>query len=240
MQLFCFTYAGGNASFYGQLEKELESKVNVIALEYSGHGSRHKEPFYRNFDELAEDMYLELKKKIVVGEPYALLGYSMGSISAVEVLRRIVNNKYIQQPCHVFLAAHEPYLKVELKGFDENELNSVIKERTLKFGGIPKKLVNNNSFWRIYLPIYKADYTIIGKYDFERLDIKSVIPATIFYSESDIPFQAMEKWRNYFIGETDFIRYAGSHFFIRQYYQDMGRIIIDKLVFDMLADGRIV
>ena len=56
MKLICLTYAGGNATFYDQLQKELSKSVEVIALEYAGHGQRHKEPLYKTFDELSRDI----------------------------------------------------------------------------------------------------------------------------------------------------------------------------------------
>lgn len=43
MKLFCFTYAGGTATFYDDLKSILEHRgIEVIALEYSGHGERYK------------------------------------------------------------------------------------------------------------------------------------------------------------------------------------------------------
>ena len=68
MKLICLTYAGGNATFYDQLQKELSKSVEVIALEYAGHGQRHKEPLYKTFDELSRDMLRLLKEKLVAGE----------------------------------------------------------------------------------------------------------------------------------------------------------------------------
>ena len=36
MKLFCFTYAGGTASFYEQIEDLLPKSIEVIKLEYAG------------------------------------------------------------------------------------------------------------------------------------------------------------------------------------------------------------
>ena len=49
MKLFCFTYAGGTASFYEQIEDLLPKSIEVIKLEYAGHGTRRKESFYHDF-----------------------------------------------------------------------------------------------------------------------------------------------------------------------------------------------
>ena len=36
-----------------------------------------------------------------------------------------------------------------------------IRERILRYDGVNKNLVNNNSYWRVYTPIYKADFQLI-------------------------------------------------------------------------------
>lgn len=222
-QLFCFTYAGGNAAFFDVIEKDLP-EIEFVKLEYSGHGTRHKEPFYQDFDELTEDIFRMLKEQYS-GREYSLLGYSMGTITLVEILKRILNDSAMQKPTHIFLAAHEPHSKAELTGFTDDELDEWVKDRTIKFGAVPEKLLNNKSFWRMYLPIYRADYSIIGKYSFEDLSLRTMIPTTIFYSETDTPRREMELWKKYFVGECAFFQYEGTHFFIQDHHAEMADVI---------------
>lgn len=226
-QIFCFTYAGGNASFFDIIEKDLDG-METVKLEYAGHGIRHKETLYKDFSELADDIFKELKSRYSGGD-YALFGYSMGSIALVEVLKRIIAAPDMKNPSEVFLAAHEPHTKSELLNFSNDELDEWVKERTIKFGGIPEKLLHNRAFWRIYLPLYRADYTLIGKYRFEKLDLKTEIPATIFYSETDTPLADMELWKNYFIGDCVYHRFDGTHFFIHEHHREMAEIMRERL-----------
>ena len=229
MKLICFTYAGGTAAFYNELKEQLSPDIELIALEYAGHGQRHKEPFYYDFLELANDMYESISTTINDGDAYALMGYSMGSISAVEVLKRILQNND-RQPKHIFLAAHEPKTKAGLAEFGDNEHDDFVKERTIQFGAVPEKLLNNKSFWRVYLPVFRADYTIIGKYRFEELELKTNTPATIFYSETDTSVSDMNAWNDYFIEHCDFSRYTGDHFFLNKYCSEIAEEIKRKLV----------
>lgn len=222
-QLFCFSYAGGNASFFDVIEKDL-LEFDLIKPEYAGHGTRHKEPFYNEFNELADDIFSIVKSELSESE-YAFFGYSMGVITIVEVLKRIIETLGMRKPSRVFLAAHEPHSKAELTGYSDIQLDEWVKERTIQFGGIPEKLVNNNSFWRMYLPIYRADYSLIRKYKFEHLNLYTDIPATIFYSETDTPRSEMELWKKYFVGKCDFHQYNGSHFFIQEYHEEMAEVI---------------
>lgn len=228
MKLICFTYAGGNSSFYDELKEKLFPEIELIAIEYSGHGSRHKSPFYVDFSELAEDMYTQIEEILNEKTSYAIMGYSMGSISAVEVLRTIIEKRKTL-PVHIFLAAHEPQTKVVCADYNSEDIDVFVKERTIKFGGIPEKLINNKSFWRMYLPIYRADYSIIAKYKFEDLNLKSNIPATVFFSESDTAFNDMKNWGKYF-DNIDFIEYTGNHFFINDHVSAIAQEIKRRLV----------
>lgn len=229
MKLFCFTYAGGTASFYEQIEEFMPAGFEVVKLEYAGHGTRRKEPFYNDFTELAEDMCSCVSSNLDKGDEYALMGYSMGSISAVEVLRLVIKRGKLPLPKHVFLAAHEPQTKAELVKYGTGELDELVKERTISFGAVPESLIHNDSFWRMYLPIYRADYSIIGKYRFENLDFSTRIPLTVFYSETDTPYVDMKKWNRFFVGSTEFVEYNGTHFFIQEHRKEMTDIIIDRL-----------
>lgn len=227
-QIFCLTHAGGSAAFFDEIEEELP-EFEVVKLEYSGHGSRHKEPLYSGFDELADEMYA-LVKKSYKGCEYALFGYSMGTISLVEVLKRIVDNQEIPLPDYVFLAAHEPKTNTEYKELSPDQCSDEwVKERTIKFGTVPEKLINNKSFWRIYLPLYRADYSIIGKYSFEDLDLKTDIPAVVFYSDTDTRHEDMLLWKDIFTGRCSYYRFEGTHFFIRDHHSEMANIIKNRM-----------
>ena len=231
MRLFCFSFAGGTAHFFYPLEQCLNLSVNVTKLEYAGHGTRRKEPFYSNFETLAQDLYGLIRQTVMDGEPYGLFGYSMGSVALMEVMKTIVTNQEIELPCHVFLAAHNPSVKAEkeLTRSEPETLDKNIKERIIRLGSIPEKLIQNQSFWRTYLPIYRTDYMLLGRYDFEGLQLISQVPATVFYSETDTPFTDMIKWNRYFVNPCEFIEYEGNHFFIQQYCQEIADIIEERL-----------
>ena len=234
VRLYCFTYAGGTASFYDEIEKDL-TDLKLIKIEYPGHGSRHKEPFAKDYDELANDAYRIVKEKHD-GSKYGLFGYSMGAITVIEVLKRILADAEIPDPSHIFLAAHEPHSKMELDGFTEDKLDTWIKERTMQFGGIPEQLAQNKTFWRMYLPVYRADYTLIKNYRFEEMNLRTLISADIFYSETDTPRSEMEKWRDYFIGRCDYHPFEGNHFFLREQHLAIAQVIRNKLNQDRKND----
>lgn len=225
-QLFCFSYAGSTASFFDEMEEDMPG-LELVKLEYAGHGERRREPYYSDFDELSDDMLRQLEDRYSGGR-YALLGYSMGTISLVEVLRKMICRE-MNLPDYVFLAAHEPHTKAELLGFTDDELDAWVMKRTIRFGGVPEVLLNNRTYWRTYLPLYRADYIIIGKYNFDNLDLRTRIPVVVFYSETDTPLKEMMLWENYFVGAVDYYKFEGGHFFIREHHGKMAEIISGKM-----------
>lgn len=229
--LFCFPFVGGTANFYNKLESCVPDNIKFIKLEYSGHGNRMKEPLYASFDDMVEDLYPVIFNTLEQYQEYeyGLFGYSMGSISAFVILQKIMSENSCRKPEYIFLAAHTPGRITNLFTLSSDETDENIKERTIQFGGVPEKLLNNQSFWRMYLPMYKADYKMLAEYDFEVINFQSCISATIFYSEEDTKYEDMIGWKKFFVGKCEYIKYDGTHFFINKYYQEMAKIICNRL-----------
>ena len=62
-QLFCYTCAGGTGAFFDTIEKDLP-EMQLVKPDYPGHGSRRKEPFCRNFTELADDLFARFRARL--------------------------------------------------------------------------------------------------------------------------------------------------------------------------------
>ncbi len=222
-RIICFTYAGGTKAFFETIEEDIP-EVDFITPEYAGHGERHREQLYTSFDELSEDIFSMIEDELY-GE-YALFGYSMGSIVLADILR-IILDKSLVPPKALFLAAHEPQPSGEMGQVPSENLDEWVKNRTIEFGSVPEKLVNNRAFWRVYLPVFRADYSIIEHFRFEELNYKTNIPAAVFYSEEDTPLSRMEGWNRLF--PCEYYRFDGPHFFINKFHGEIAHIIKNKL-----------
>ena len=71
---------------------------------------------------------------------------------------------------------------------------------------------------------------MIADYDFEHLDLKTDVPVTVFYSETDTPLEKMKIWRRFFVGECAFFGYEGNHFFMMDHSQEMADVISGRLL----------
>ena len=229
MRLFCFTFVGGSGSFFNGIEPHLRPGIELVKLEYAGHMERRHEPFYGDFDALAADMYGQVRAQVQAGESYALFGYSMGAIAAAEVTKMILGREELPPPAYVFLASHGPCPILDRTEHVETQTDETVKRWTIRFGGLSEKLINSRTFWRIYLPIYRADYELITDYDFGRLAYVTDVPATVLFSPADIPRVDMEKWRGIFTGVCDVLEYDGGHFFLREHEREVADVINERL-----------
>ena len=233
LTIFCFTYAGGTSDFFKVIEGALEPEIELVKLEYPGHGKRGKERLCETFEEVSEDLYPIIRDYLHDHDAteYALMGYSMGSIASFAMLQKIEEKNELPSPKHVFMAAHEPLTKREMLDIPSDNIDEYVKKRTIEFGTVDEKLINNQVFWRMYLPLYKADYLMIARFRFEEQKYATMVPATVFYSEDDTKYKDMLLWKNYYIGNIEFERYKGFHFFINDHYDEMASVIKKRLEF---------
>ena len=56
-----------------------------------------------------------------------------------------------------------------------------------------------------------------------------MIPATIFYSETDTSLNEMILWDDYFVYLTAYYKYEGNHFFIKEHHAEMAGVIMEAL-----------
>lgn len=229
MKLLCFPYAGGTANFYKTLEDRLKPfGIEVISMEYSGHGRRTKEPLYAHFEDLVNEALEFIDEMVNQSESYGLLGYSMGSIVLSEVIRKIEINNFTKKPIIAFVLAHGPKIKEEIDW--ESASDDTIKQHIIEFDGVSNKLLNNVVYWRIYTPIYRNDFRILSEIETEKDAFISYIPTVFLYSADDDLCSNIQEWKKYFIGKTEYIVLSGGHFFINNNYDAVTDIIIDRLL----------
>lgn len=220
-QVFCIPYAGGSADIFLPLKRYIGNHIEIIPVEYAGHGKRNKNPLYKTFQEMVEDVEKMIISKTDKASHINLFGYSMGSIVVYELLKRKVLN--IDS---VILAAHEPPHFPNgaqmLKSMEEGN----IKEKLLSLGGIDERILSNSVYWRVYYPIFKQDFMLLREYtDKAPEEIKGNRNVCILYSETDTSYKHIAEWQKYFKKKCIFEEFTGNHFFIKYNYERIAQIM---------------
>src|ERR1700738_4611092 len=105
MILFCLPYAGGSEVIYYKWKKYLHPSIQLIPIQLKGRGKRFSEIFYENIEEAVDDIFENVKDKIV-DDDYAIYGHSMGSLLAYELYYKI-SKLNLKKPKHIFFSGYK-------------------------------------------------------------------------------------------------------------------------------------
>lgn len=229
VQLFCLPYAGGTAEVFKDLELFCSDQIEIVPLEYAGHGTRLKEDFYKNFNQMVSDMAQQINTAIREDALIAVFGYSMGSAVTYELLAQEL---LIKKPVYVFLAAHEApgeyWESADYYKLDDLEF----AHKMLEFGGFERfeeKLLKNKFFRKMIFNPIREDYRLIADYKLLR-EVQLDIAATIFFSSQDIMEEHVKKWDKCFLNKPDLVEIGENHFFLREHPKRLAEYISIKLI----------
>lgn len=223
IQLFILPYAGGSVAAFRRLTDLIDDRVNVVTVEYPGHGTRAREPLPTGFWRMLEDATDFCLARRDADMPYAVLGYSMGSILAYEMAARQAIPGELK---HLFLCAEvSPRDRaLELRKV-ENPTDARILERARQLGGLDERLLSNRRFAEIYIRPMLSDYRLFFQYRFPEHPGRIGTDATFFYCEKDTPYRDVAKWGELIDGRLAFHELGENHFFINHHYEAMARVI---------------
>ena len=228
IQLFILPYAGGSAAGFKRLTDLIDDSIDTITVEYSGRGLRSREPLAESYSSLFEDAVDYCLSHRKTNLPYAVLGYSMGSVLAYEL---IAQNRIPGEVKHLFLAAEvsPKDRSFELRKVD-NPTDENVLERAKQLGGIDERMLNNKRFASIYIRPMLSDYKHFFTYHYHEYSKKIETNATFLYCETDTKYEDVKRWEELITGNCDYYEMKGNHFFINQQYEEMAQIINKKLV----------
>lgn len=228
LQLFILPYAGGSIAAFKRLTDLIDERIEAVTVEYAGRGTRAKEPLAGSIRELMDDSIAYCQKRRKEGLPYAVMGYSMGSVLAYEMMaRRAVSGEFR----HLFISAEvSPKDRtLELRKI-ENPTNERILERARRLGGLDERMLKNKRFFDIYIKPMLSDYRLFFEYRFSDGCEKIHVNTTFFYCQQNTAIEDVRKWGELIDGEFDFHEMGENHFFINQHFEEMAGIINRTLV----------
>lgn len=223
MQLFILPYAGGSIAAFKKLTELIDPQIDVVTVEYPGRGTRAKEELSASIWSLFEDAAKYIAGRREPDVPYCLMGYSMGSVLAYEMLAQ---NRISGDLKHLFISAEvsPKDRSLELRKV-ENPTEERILERARSLGGLDERMLQNKRFREIYIAPMLSDYRLFFEYEFKHESESIKTDTTFFYCEKDTHLLDVKKWNELIEGEMDFYEFGENHFFINQCYREMADVI---------------
>ena len=212
LRLFCFPYAGANATVYRSWPQKLPADIEVVAIQLPGRGSRTHEQPLSKLSELVELLGSALAGSL--NEPFAFFGHSMGALVAFE-LARLLRREGRALPRHMFISGRSA---PQLQGCHAPLYNlptSELLQELHQLDGTPREVLEHPELMEMMLPILRADFSICDTYEYtEEAPLECPISAFGGFQDVDVPRENLEAWRKQTSSSFTLRMLPGNHFFL--------------------------
>ncbi|NKC10722.1 MAG: SDR family NAD(P)-dependent oxidoreductase [Gammaproteobacteria bacterium] len=213
MRLFCFPYAGGGASAFRDWPQRLPEDIEVCVMQLPGREERLQESPVTQMSVLVDALTQALLA--YVDKPFAFLGHSMGAIVSYEVARQLRTLEQAQ-PVHLFLSSRAaPQLAKGDQPLRFLPDQAFIEQLHHLYGAVPESIRRNADLQNVFLPILRADVTLLETHSFVPGDPLDC-PITVFGGEQDrsISPTMLAAWREQTCASFTQQLFPGDHFYI--------------------------
>ncbi len=225
IQLLILPFAGGNSASFNDVSHCLRTNIIPVTVEYSGRLSRSKDRYITKYDEFLDDVVSYVRERRD-GKPWALLGYSLGSVLAFDIAGGELIDDMLE---HVFICARgdlkNRYISQRYAGLNDEDF----ARKIVGLGGFDERLMANKRFLDIYMKPVRSDYQVWGDYNFVDDGRKISCDTTVIYCEKDPLCSNVRAWDDFCAGKTDYYEMGENHFFVREHYAEMADIINSKI-----------
>lgn len=222
-RLFCFPYAGGNASTYFNWHRWLDPTIELWIVQMPGRTNRFNEAPIAQMDDLIEQLYQAMQP--LLDKPFCLFGHSLGCRVAFALMDKFATEDS-SLPEHFFASASAaPHLKRHkppTTGLTDAEFLKVLS----RLGGTPPLLLQHTELMELALPMLRADFNLAETYqypDVRKFPVKvSVLCGT---HDVDVSTADATAWHTLFTHNTELTLVDGNHFYIEHQPQTVIEVI---------------
>lgn len=229
LRLFCFHFAGGDASAFRLWTTQLPTSIEVCPIELPGRATRRAEAPITRFPELL-DKLASMMRPFVKQLPFAFFGHSFGGITAFELTRWMRRNQ-APLPVHLFLSAC-PALHVRqepaprLSHLSDTEF---LEEISARFG-TPREVLASDDVRAEVLPALRSDLLVAESYRYAPeppLDV----PISSFgaLQDPEVSQAEAEAWSQQTTAGFRLRMFPGNHFFLASERRRLFKALLEDL-----------
>jgi medium-chain acyl-[acyl-carrier-protein] hydrolase len=176
------------------------------------------EPFYADMDEAAEDAAAQLTahyESRSEDRMIAIFGHSMGSTLAFEVCRRLSAAGSRAVPSHLFCSGRAAPQAATKRKRIHSLSDEQFQEEIMRLGATPAAVFQEKALLDTYMPILRADYTLIEQYRYRESAVRLSCDLTVLHGiEEDSALEDLEGWRIHTSGSYRRKSFPGGHFYL--------------------------
>lgn len=212
IRFICLPYAGGGAHTYLSWGKELPDNVELIAVQPPGRGTHTSVNPYTDMASLVQGLLTEIVP--LLDRPYVILGHSLGSKVAFELLNQLSLHRHRLPDIFIASGSKNPSEKRIAQSIHHLPDAEFIAELA-RLNGTPRLVLENEELMSLFLPVLRADFEISDKYLYTgtaRFPCKLLVLGG--KEDVDIPIDSLKHWGQFFSEDMQVNSFDGGHFFI--------------------------
>lgn len=231
VRLFFFPFAGGSAASYLPLARQINSAVDVFAVQLPGRASRFNEPCVS--DLLTVITQLTQAMLPLLDQPAVFFGHSMGAMLAYEVSCQLQRLKQPLPKRLMLSACSAPHVSGRDKTL--HDLPSETFWREVKaMNGTPNDVLANPELLELIEPCLRADFQLVHSWRQQNNTLSKPVlplPFELFAGSDDrsvSPAQVQE-WARYSTQPSTLHHMNGDHFYLFESSAALSKILSTSL-----------
>jgi medium-chain acyl-[acyl-carrier-protein] hydrolase len=229
LRLFCFHFAGGDASLFRLWTTQLPPSIEVCPIELPGRATRRAEEPITRFPELLEKL-AGMARPFLKQLPFAFFGHSFGGITAFE-LTRWLRRHGGPLPVRLFLSAC-PALHVRQRpapSISHLSDEEFLEQIATRFGA-PHEVLASDEVRDTVLPALRADLLVAESYRYVH-EAPLDVPISSFgaWEDPEVSPAEAEAWRQQTTGDFRVRMFPGNHFFLAAERKRLHQALLEDL-----------
>jgi medium-chain acyl-[acyl-carrier-protein] hydrolase len=214
MRLFCFPYAGAGSMVYRTWPEGLPPQVEVVSILYPGRESRLRVPRIHSMKPLISALAAEIIP--FLDRPFAFFGHSLGGLIAFELAREL-RRRHHPLPSHFFISSRRaPQLHDPLPPIASLENDAFALAVQRRYNGIPKIIQQDPELMEIFLPILKADFSVLETYEYIQEPAFDIGFSTyIGIHDTIVTLEDISAWQVHTNLPVSSQTFTGDHFYLQ-------------------------
>ena len=214
-RLLVLPHAGGAASYYFPMSRDLGPDVEVLAVQYPGRQDRRTEPCVETIDDLADllcDLLCDADEPWT-DEPLALFGHSMGASVAYELALRL-RETGVRPACLIASGRRAPNALRDERVHERDDDGLLAEIRSLD--GTQGPLLSDPEIVAMVLPAIRADYKAAELYRPTPGTKPLDIPIHVLIGDSDpkVTRAEADRWAEHTTAQCTVEEFPGGHFYL--------------------------
>jgi medium-chain acyl-[acyl-carrier-protein] hydrolase len=214
LRVFCFPFAGGGAGTYRPWLQNRPKELDFLPLQPPGRETRIREAPLLSMSEMTEAIVGVIAPWLDL--PFAFFGYSLGSIVAFEVARKLRAAGHNAPRLLVVSARVAPHLPLD-EHADYLRSDQALIKKVRNGGGTPEEVLQQPELLALLLPVLRADFVLNASYEFHpEMPLECPIVAYAGSADAGAPIPQVRAWARHTCAPFRLRLFPGTHFFIKE------------------------